>query len=397
MLSVLPLHHTFENTAGFIYPLTAGATIYFLDGLRYLANNLKDWQITAMIGVPLLFENIYKRISDSIKSSTVANASVSVLKPLGRGLQTIGLDLNRILFRSVLKALGGQIRLIVSGASAIKPEVIEGFKDFGIDFRQGYGMTETSPVISLTTEDNSVRGGVGYPLPGVEVAIDTDEKYRGAIGEILTRSKAVMKGYYMQDEASAEVMTEDGWLRTGDLGYQDQNGSLHITGRSKNMIVLNNGKKVFPEEVEEILLESELLNEVFVWGTSDKNEIVLCLLAKLAKEKVKSLALDYQKDKNIKEDKIEEEGQKLFEKWENNLEVEENFVKYLQQRLTASLNPLLASMPIYKRIRYSFITREDFIKTTTLKLKRKEQEQRFMAFRRSFNLPLNQLQYKEIR
>lgn len=389
LLSVLPMHHTFENTTSFLYALSQGAHIFFMDGLRYLANNLKDWKISVLVGVPLLFENIYKRVDESIEKSGKKNL-VNLLRPLGRGFSTMGLNINRTLFKAILKAFGGKLRLFVSGAAPLSAEVIRGFKDFGIDCRQGYGLTETSPVISVTSADYKEIGSVGETLPGIQVAIDTEEEYLGAIGEVLTKSDSVMKGYFRNEEATQEVFTEDGWFRTGDLGYLDVNNCLHITGRCKTMIVLENGKKVFPEECEECINAIPLVAESFVWGLEEDKEVHVCAVLKLQAEEVLSFF-------NEKMQLTQEEKESLKEMLKQGTLLPSPYAELLSSHLKESLSSVSASMPAFKRIRYFLYTQEDFIKTTTLKIRRLHQKNRVEAFLQASGMKINKMNGKEMK
>ena len=264
-LSVLPLHHTFENTVGMYMMLAYGICICFMDGLRYLVQNLKEWKINIILAVPLLFENIYRQINKNLEKSGKAGL-VKVMRRLARFLGWLGIDIRQKLFGQILDAVGGGLNLCVSGAAPISKEIIAFFNDIGIDFFNGYGLTETSPVVSACNYHVNVYGSVGNPLAFVDVAIDTDEARPGARGEILTRSESVMLGYFENEAATAEVMQEGGWFRTGDVGYLDRRGCIHITGRAKSMIVLTNGKKVFPEEIEFLFDHVPGIKETIIWG-----------------------------------------------------------------------------------------------------------------------------------
>ncbi len=346
-LSVLPLSHTFETTAGMYVMLSNGCCICFMDGLRYLANNLVEWKINLMIGVPLLFENIYKRVKDSIEQQG-ATGLVALMRPVARTAASFGFRINRRLFKSVIDGLGGGLRLVVSGAAALDPEIHQAFIDFGVHFMQGYGLTEASPVISVGTVKNNVPGTVGPPLPGVEVYIDSESDDE-RMGEILVRAESVMLGYYENEEATQQAKTADGWLRTGDMGYIDPRGNLVITGRSKSMIVLTNGKKVFPEELEAAINEIPGVLESLVWGEKNARDTIdLCTKIQIKRDDL---------PKHLSQSSHEE------------------LTRYIQ----TEIERINREVPAYKAVRYLLLTEEDFIHTTTLKIKRNEEKKKIEA------------------
>ncbi len=343
-LSVLPLHHTFENTVGMYMMLAYGCCICFTDGLRHLAQNLKDWKIDIILGVPLLFENIYRQIEKNLEKSGKAKL-VKTLRGVTRALRRVGIDLRRKLFHQILDAVGGNLNLCVSGAAPIDKDIISFFNDIGIDFFNGYGLTETSPVISACNYFVNVYGSVGNPLAFVEAAIDTDRAEPGAQGEILTRSDSVMLGYYDNPEATAEVMTADGWFRTGDVGYLDKKGCIHITGRAKSMIVLTNGKKVFPEEVEFLLGKIPGIRETIVWGDmSSRDGVDICAKFVINPD-------------DLPEDAGKEPGQ-------------------ITDWLETQVREINRQMPPYKAVKYFILASQDLIKTTTLKVRRPLEQDR---------------------
>ncbi len=340
-LSVLPLHHTFENTVGMYMLLAYGTCICFTDGLRYLAQNLKDWKINVLLAVPLLFENIYMQIQTTLKKTGKTNL-VNTMRKVSNGLRKVGIDVRRKLFHQIIDAVGGGMNLCVSGAAAIDMEITRFFNEIGIDFLTGYGLTETSPIISACNYHVNVYGSVGNPLAFIEAAIDTDSKEPGATGEILTRSESVMMGYYQNPEATAEVMMEGGWLRTGDIGYLDKRGCIHITGRAKSMIVLTNGKKAFPEEIEFLIARIPGVKESIVWGDTGKEreDVRVDICAKIVIDREK-LPADAASDN-------------------------EAIFAYFSSQIKA----LNQQMPPYKSVKYIVLSEKDLIKTTTLKVKR---------------------------
>ena len=275
-LSFLPLHHTFECTAGFLLVIYVGATIVYCDGIRHIAKNIKEYEISAMICVPILYENMYKKLVATIKEKgkweTVQKAAT-----LFNGLEAIGIntsEMKRKVFKDIYSNLSPNLRLFVSGAAAINQDVVKGFNDLGISFFQGYGLTETSPVIAVENEKHKKAGSVGQPLPNCNVEIRNVDS--NGIGEIWVNAPYVMLGYYHNREETAEVI-QDGWLNTGDLGYLDKNGLLYIQGRKKNVIVLKNGKNIFPEELEDLLNSSPYIVESMVFGRPDKKgDVDIC-------------------------------------------------------------------------------------------------------------------------
>ena len=344
--SILPLHHTFENTCDF-FLLSQGVCVCISDGLRYIVKNFQEWHIEVCISVPLLFENIYTKISEGIAESGKQKL-IDVMVPVTRFLRGVGLDLRRVIFGDILKKLGGHIRLVVIGGAGIDKRYIEFFNNFGIDFLMGYGLTETSPVISVTTTDCNVYGSVGRPMTDIVVAIDSDNDSSKTVGEIITKSDCVMKGYYKNEEATAEAIDKDGWFHTGDMGYIDKKGCIHVTGRVKSMIVLTNGKKAFPEEIESLVAEINGVTEVFVWGNkNERGGIDVCAKLLISRKEI---------------------GKQLGLKCEPG-----------DSEITAYLNDQIRDvnhkMPSYKIVRNYVFSEKDMIKTTTLKIKRpKEQE-----------------------
>jgi len=344
--SILPLHHTFENTCDF-FILSSGGCLCLCDGLRYIVKNMEEWKPDICISVPLLFENIYSKIEDGIKASGKERV-IAIARPVTRFLRKCGLDIRRNVFKDILDKLGGNFRVIVIGGANIDKKYIDAFTDFGIYFFMGYGLTETSPVISVNTEVCDVHGSVGRPMAGITVAIDAEGSGPKAVGEILTKSDSVMLGYYENEEATKEVIDEDGWFHTGDMGYIDKTGSIHITGRVKSMIVLTNGKKAFPEEIEAVLTEIKGVTEAFVWGNKNEREAIDICAKLLINRKVigAELGLNTEPD----------DGQ-------------------VEMYLNDKMHEANHKMPQYKIVRNFVFSEEEMIKTTTLKIKRpKEQE-----------------------
>ncbi len=338
-LSVLPLHHSFEQMAGMIVMLYFGTCICFTDGLRYLAENLVEWRINVMLGVPLLMTNIYKRIHDKIEKSGKSGI-VNALRPIGRGLSQVGFQTNRKLFKSILDGLGGGLRLVVTGAAAMDKDVIQAFLDFGVTFFQGYGLTESSPVVACCNMRLNIPGTIGPPIYGCTVKIDSENPNEP--GEILTKSDSVMLGYFEEPELTAEAIDRDGWLHTGDMGFIDNRGAIHITGRFKSMIVLTNGKKAFPEEIEFLINNIPGIKESMSWGERNAREAVdICA----------KLQFDF--DELTKHAGTDPDQRSAW--------IKEQIARVNEQ------------MPEYKKIKYFIYTDQDFIRTTTLKVRRFEE------------------------
>ncbi len=334
-LSLLPLHHTFENTIGLMFMLLMGVTISYSEGIRHLAQNIREFNVSILVGVPAIFEAIYSRVMDGIEKQGKMGL-IKTMKKISNFLLKLGIDVRRKIFHPVLDKLGPDLRLMVSGAAPISAEILSGFQSFGITFLQGYGLTETSPVISATTYFHNVHGTIGIPVKDVEVTIDAPDE--NGIGEILARGDNVMLGYFENPEETNKVMEDDGWFRTGDLGVIDERGYLKITGRAKSMIVFTNGKKAFPEEYEILLNLIPGVKESFVWGNkAPDGDIQVC--AKLVIDK------EYFEQKGYTKEQIGDE-------------------------IEAAIKNINKGIPQYKILRYFVLSHEELIKTTKLSIKR---------------------------
>jgi long-chain acyl-CoA synthetase len=261
-LSILPIHHSYECTDGFLLALYLGATTSYAENLRRLTENLAETRSTAMLGVPLLWHSVYAKIESGMADTGMWKIKVAK-KVAAFSEKMLGWKIRRLLFAKVHKKFGGCLRILISGGAAIDPAVAKGFRELGIEFLQGYGLTESAPIIAVNRNGAFRNDSVGLPLPGVEVKIAED-------GEILARGPSIMKGYYNNPDGTREAL-EDGWLHTGDLGYIDAGGFLYIQGRKKSLIVSPSGKKVHPEEVEGEILKSPFILECLVWGSNGSN------------------------------------------------------------------------------------------------------------------------------
>jgi len=341
LLSFLPIHHTFECTVGFLYPISAGASIAYCEGIKHIANNIKEFQVTAMISVPALYEGIYKRIIKSIEKKGKLQ-EVEMMSKLTSMLSRVGLDFRKTVFKEIHEQMGGKLRLLVSGAAALDYTVEKGFNDLGFKMIQGYGLTETSPVLAAGTDFEQKLGSVGKVLPNAKIKIINKDD--DGVGEIYVKAPYVMLGYYQNEEATKEVLDKD-WFKTGDLGYIDKKGFLYLSGRKKSVIVLKNGKNVFPEEIENIINRIDGVKESFVYGRPEPDdEIDLKLGAKVV----------YDKDAMKEAYGIETEEEIKEKVWEK-------------------IKELNKTMPPYKYIKEVTVTEEELIKTTTQKIKRFEE------------------------
>ena len=266
-LVMLPFHHTFGST-GIILMLNNGVRNVFCDGLRHIQENMKEYKVSVFVCVPLILEAMHKRILLEVKKQG-KEKTINRAKKLSNALLKVGIDVRKKLFKQLLEKLGGSMRFVVSGAAAIDKQVAEDFNSWGILTIQGYGLTETSPVLCAENEKCLKLGSVGIPLIDVEVKIDNPNEK--GIGEIIAKGPNVMLGYYKNEEATKNSLI-DGWYHTGDLGYIDRSGYLFITGRKKNVIVLKNGKNIFPEELETLINRLDLVKECIVYGMPDEKD-----------------------------------------------------------------------------------------------------------------------------
>ena len=340
-LSFLPLHHTFESTCTFLYGTSSGITVAFCDGLRYVANNLKEFNITGFVSVPLMLEIMYKKIDKAIEEKGKKNL-IKILSCICNFLLKFGIDIRRKVFKSVLDSFAPNMRVLIAGGAAMNKDAIKFFVNIGINLCQGYGLTETSPVLAGENDKYKRAGSVGFPLPGLTA--DIYEPDKNGVGEIRAKGPTVMLGYYENEKATNEVL-KDGWFYTGDLGYIDKDGYLFITGRKKDVIVLKNGKNVYPDELEILINNLPYVTESIVFGKPDDKKDDLMLSAKIVYN------VDTIKDTF---------GDKTLEEYHD----------LIWQDIKDKVN---RSMPAYKSIRDIIITDIPLIKTTTQKIKRFEE------------------------
>lgn len=345
-IAFLPFHHIFGSTCMLVM-LAAGVQTVFPDGLKYIKQNLNEYKVTVFVGVPVLVEAIYKAVNKEIERKNMTN-TVNFAKKVSKMLLKFNIDVRRKLFKKIIDALGGGLRFIICGGAATDKKIVEGFNSLGIQVLQGYGLTETSPVICAENPKENKPGSCGKPMRSD--VIEIVNKDENEIGDIRVKGPNIMLGYYEMEEETNNVI-KDGYFYTGDLGYIDKDGYLYITGRSKNMIVLKNGKKVFPEELELLVNRIDLVEESMVFGmpeNDDKNDLKLSV-------------------------KIKYDSEVLKEKYGDISE------KELENLIWDKIKELNKTFPTYKHIRKMILTDEEFIKTTSKKIKRFEEIKKIMS------------------
>ena len=341
ILSILPIHHTYECTCGFLLMIYSGCRISFNEGLKHIGKNLKEISPTLLLAVPLILEGMYKKIwEQAAKKKGMTTKLKIALFISGVLFDTFKIDIRKKLFHQVHENIGGKMRLVISGAAAIEPKVSKGFRALGIHVLQGYGLTECSPIVTANMEKNFRDDSIGLLLPEMEARIDNPNS--DGIGELVVKGGNVMLGYFGNTLATEKVL-KDGWFNTGDLCRMDASGFYYITGRKKNVIVTKNGKNIYPEEVEAYLNKSDFIQESLVWGKLDEESEETFVYAQIVP------AMDLIQEKLGKQDISQEE---LF--------------KVIDMEVKA----VNKNMPLYKRIRRFTIREEEFAKTSTKKIMR---------------------------
>ena len=339
LLSFLPIHHTFECTITFLYGLYGGTTVAFCDGLKYIQKNLQEYQVSVFVAVPLVLETMYKKIQKAIEEKGKTKL-INTMSKVSNTLLKCKIDLRKILFKQVLDNFGGNLRVVLYGAAPMNKETIIGYNNLGIELVQGYGLTETSPVISAETDKEKRPGSVGLVLPNLEAKIENPNEE--GIGEIVVKGPSVMMGYYKNEEETKKAL-KDGWFYTGDYGYIDKDDFLFITGRKKDIIVLKNGKNVYPQEIEFLINKIPYVVESLVYQREkSKTDTMLCA----------KIVYDETLIKEALGEKTEKEYQEIL--W--------NEIKEINKKL-----------PIFKHIKNISITTQALAKTTTQKVKRYEE------------------------
>lgn len=346
-IAFLPYHHIFGST-GMLVMLASGMKTVFPDGLRYIQQNLKEYKVSVFVGVPILIDKMYSTIMKEVEKQGKTGLINFMIK-LSNFLLKLHIDIRRKVFKQLIDALGGNMRFIISGGAPLDKRVGKWFNSIGIHLVQGYGLTETSPVISAENDICVKEGSVGIPMGSLDVKINN--KDANGIGEIIVKGPNVMLGYYKNEEQTNEVL-KDGWFHTGDLGYIDDDGYLFITGRQKDLIVLKNGKKVFPEELEILINRLDEVEECFVYGlpdAQDSNDV------KVSVEVVYNETVTKSKYPNATEQELKD--------------IIWNEIKEINKTL-----------PMYKYIKHLVLTKEPLIKTTTNKIKRNEELKKIIEF-----------------
>ena len=340
LMSILPLHHTYESTIGFLLPFAVGASISVCQGLKYIVSNLQETKPTSLLTVPLLIENLYKKINANIQKSKKENLVNSMIH-LTNALKVVGVDIKKKVFKEIYDNLGGRIKYIVSAAAPIDAKIGKWLEDIGIIFLQGYGLTETSPVIGIGTNKYHKVGSIGKTVPSVEAKVVDCNKE--GIGELIVKGPNIMIGYYQNEEATKKAIV-DGWFYTGDLARIDEEGYIFICGRKKDVIVLKNGKNIYPEEMENLINKIEGVEESFIYGKQLSSD----------KENIKIYA------KIVYDEEVVKNAYKVQSKEE------------IHKEIANKIREINSLMPKYKAIRGFSLTKEPLIKTTTNKLKRQQ-------------------------
>lgn len=335
--SVLPLHHTYECTLGFLLPIYSGASIAHCEGLRYIAKNMQEFHPSVILCVPLLLENLHKNIIKNINKSLPDKYKK---KNNENPFQTLPFFIKKVVKTKVKNTLGGRLRVFIVGAAAANPNIVSDFRDLNLNTLQGYGLTECSPLVAGNTDFFQKDDAAGLPIPNVEYIIDSPNDE--GVGEILVKGPNVMLGYYEDEEKTKQTIV-DGWFHTGDLGKIDKDGYLYITGRCKSVIVTKNGKNIYPEEVEYYLNDNPLISESLVLG--------------IQKEGDDETYINAQIYPNI---------EAITEYLKGSVPTKEEIWKVISD-VVSSVNKKL---PNYKHIKSFGIRDKEFEKTTTQKVKR---------------------------
>ncbi len=340
VLSVLPMHHTFEFSAGFLTPFSNGTQITYLNELTAedLSHTIENGHVTGMVGVPALWEMLHRRIKTRLreKGDWIADLADNVIEFNAWIRDNTPFNLGPIVFFPIHQGMGGKMRYLISGGSALSEKVQKDLHGLGFTVLEGYGLTESSPVLTVARPGNKLlRGSVGKPLPGVEVKIDSPDE--NGVGEVLARGQNVMAGYY-NNEAATDAVLQDRWLKTGDLGKLDEDGNLFIVGRSKDVIIDSNGKNIYPDEIEDLYSKSPFIKEMSVVGLADED----------GGEKIAALVVpDYEHDIALS-------------RADANKKVEEHF------------REVSAGLPFFKRVKVLHLTPFELPRTATRKVKRPE-------------------------
>ena len=337
LLSILPIHHVFECTVGFLFSLYKGAQTVFCDGLRHVVENLKEYNVTVMACVPAIYERIFMNIKKQIERQ----GKLEEILENEEKYKNASMEQRKEVFKEIHNMIGGKVKLFISGAAALDPKIEEKYRLLGINIVQGYGLTETSPVVAIGTNKYYKTGSIGKTVPSVEAKIvnANDE----GIGELIVRGPSIMLGYFNNKKATNEAI-KDEWFYTGDLARIDEEGYIYICGRKKSVIVLKNGKNIFPEEMENLVNKIEGVEESFIFGkqqSEDKNDIKINVKIVFNREIIKDVY------------KVEADEE-------------------IHDVLASKIKEINKTMPKYKAIKGIILTEEPLIKTTTNKIKRQD-------------------------
>ena len=336
-LSILPIHHVFECTVGFLFSLYKGAETVFCDGLRHIVENLNEYHVTVMACVP----GIYERIFMMIRKKLEKQGKLEEILENEEKYKNFSMQKKKEVFKEIHDMLGGKIKLLISGAAALDKTIEERYRLLGLNLVQGYGLTETSPVVAVGTNKYYKLGSIGKTVPSVEAKlVDVNDE---GIGELVVRGSSVMLGYYENEKVNKKSL-QDGWFYTGDLAKIDEEGYIFICGRKKSVIVLKNGKNIFPEEMENLVNKIEGIKESFIFGkiqSNDENNIKINVKIVFDRDVIKDVY---------------------------KVEKDEEIYKVLSKKI----KEVNQTMPSYKAIRGMILTEEPLIRTTTNKIKRQE-------------------------
>lgn len=340
-ISMLPLHHTFESSIIIFFAVYCGAKVTFCEGFKYVLRNMAEFSPSVFVAVPLLLETVHKRLMKAVAKKSHGIMKFRIGSAVGKAAGKFGIDLKKVLFKEIQDTFGGNMRLIICGGAPIDPQIIKDFDAFGIQVIFGYGLTECAPLAIINNDFVRSTDSIGVPLPGVEAKIiDVDEN---GIGELCVKGGMVMKGYYENPEATAEVIDEDGFFHTGDLGYVDDKGHYHITGRSKNVIVTSNGKNIYPEELEYHLCRSDFIASALVEGkVDDHGDLTVHAQIYPDKSEIKEFL-----DKEPSDDEV----------------------RAIVKRAIEEVNK---KIPPFKKIKSFYVRTTEFVMTTTQKIKRSD-------------------------
>lgn len=347
--SILPLHHTYECTATFLECVYNGTTMAICQGLKYIVKDMQETRPNLLLGVPVIFENLYNKITRNVRKSG-KEKQLNTLFRINRVTKKIGLDISKQATKQITELFGGELRSVICGGAAVDGDILDYFGDLGFRSVQGYGLTECSPVIALNPDNakfiNNKSAGYLFPLSECKI-VDKDED---GFGEICFRGPTVMMGYYKDPERTAQAIDSDGWYHTGDLGYIDEQEYVYITGRKKSIIITGNGKNVYPEELEFYLQKSEYISESMVWGdetNADPTRRGIYATIRVNKEAIEDkFGADYSKEQVT--EFINREVDKANEK-----------------------------LPLFKKITHVIIREREFNKTTTHKILRRDEDNKW--------------------